>query len=300
MIDGALYSNHRYRTEFRVVDPDGSVRWLAGLGGSVASTEEGPRTLMGVAVNITARKAMQAKIRRQRIRLDRLSKVETLAELSASLAHELSQPLAMILANAEAAQAMLAQSPPDMIEIRETLDDIVSADRRATDVIRHLRDLLGRGEPRREELLMDDAIHRVLRLVGNEIDEQGVTVELGLAPDLPSVHVDRLLIEQVLLNLLNNACEAVAGNPPGERLVVITTRSDGGNVLVDVRDNGCGLSDPDQIFDAFYSTKPGGLGMGLNIVRSIVCSHEGRVWAESESSGGTAVHLSIPITGSAA
>jgi signal transduction histidine kinase len=294
LIDAALRSNDRLRTEFRVVDSDGRVRWLAGLGRSVCKTEAGPRTLMGVSVDTTARRAMLDDLRRQRVRLERVSRAETLSELSAALAHELNQPLAMILTNAEAAQALLAQTPPNLTEVSEILADIASADRRAADVIRHLRSLLDRGEPHREALLLDDAIHRVLQLLGNEIDDQRVTVVTSLAADLPSVQGDRILIEQALLNLLNNACVAVAGNLPGERRVSIVTRAHADRVSVEVTDNGCGLADPERIFEAFYSTTPGGLGMGLAIVRSIVNSHGGRVWAESAPSGGATLRLSLP------
>ncbi len=300
LIDAALRSDGRYRHEFRVVDRDGRVRWLAGLGRGVGGTESAAKTLMGVTVDITARRAMLDKIRRQRARLERVSRVETLAELSASLAHELNQPLAMILTNAEAAQALLAQPTPDLAELREILDDIVRADQRAADVIRHMRALLDRGEPERGALLLDEAIHRVIHLLGHEIEEQGVTVRLSLASDLPPVEADHILIEQVLVNLLSNACEAVAGNPAGERRVSIATRANADRVLVEVTDNGCGLSDPDCIFDAFYSTKAEGLGMGLAIVRSIVNSHGGRVWAQAVPAGGTAFHVSLPIDGGSA
>jgi PAS domain S-box-containing protein len=297
LIEGALRSNDRFRSEFRIVDPDGRVRWLAGSGRSVDKTEVVSKTLMGVSVDITARKAMLDKVRRQRVRLERVSRVETMSELSGFLAHELNQPLAMILTNAEAAQALLAQTPPNLAEVREILTDIVSADRRAAEVIRHLRGLLDRGAPQREDLLLDHAIYRVLQLLGNELDDQGVTLALSLAPDLPSVQADRILIEQVILNLLNNACEAVAGNPPGERRVSVVTRVHADRVLVDVTDNGCGLPDPERIFDAFYSTKPGGLGMGLAIVRSIVKSHGGRIWAESAPARGATIHLFLPRDG---
>jgi len=299
LIEAALHSNDRYRSEFRVVDPDGRVRWLAGSGRRVVEGAAGPRTLMGVTVDITARKAMLDKARRQRAWLDRVSRAETLSELSASLAHELNQPLAMILTNAEAALTLLSQAPPNLTEVGEILTDIVSADRRATDVIRHLRALLDRGEPHREELLLDDAIHRVLRLLGNEIDDQEVTVELSLATDLPSVQADRILIEQVLLNLLNNACDAVTGNPPGERRVSVVTRAHADGILFEVMDNGCGTPDPERIFEAFYSTKTEGLGMGLAIVRSIVNSHGGRVRAESAPASGTTVCVSLPKGGAA-
>ena len=293
-IEAALRSNDRYRSEFRVVDPDGRVRWLAGSGRRVVETGAGPGTLMGVTVDITARKAMLDKARRQRAWLDRMSRLETLSELSAALAHELNQPLAMILTNAEAAQTLLSQAPPNLTEVEAIMADIVSADRRATDVIRHLRALLDRGEPHRDELLLDDAIHRVLRLLDNEIGDQGVSVDLGLAPDLPSVQADRILIEQVLLNLLNNACDAVADNPPDERRVSVATRAHADRVQFEVTDNGCGFPDPDRIFEAFYSTKPRGLGMGLAIVRSIVNSHGGRVWAVSVPASGTTVYVTLP------
>jgi PAS domain S-box-containing protein len=299
LIEAALRSNERYRTEFRVVDRGGGVRWLVGLGRSVGTTDAGPSTLMGVSMDITERKAMLDELRRQRARLERVSRAATLSEVSAALAHELNQPLAMILTNAEAAQALLAQAPPNLIEVQEILADIASADRRAADVIRQLRSLLEHGTPHRTELLLDDAIHCVIQLLGNEIDDQCVSVDLRLAADLPSVQADRVLIEQVLLNLLNNACAAVAGNPAGDRRVSIATSAQADGVLVQVTDNGSGVPDPERIFETFYSTTPGGLGMGLAIVRSIVNSHGGRVWAESAPSGGAIVHLSLPRGGAA-
>ena len=298
-IEAALHANDRYRTEFRVVDRNGRVRWLASSGRCVGKTEAGGKTLMGVTVDITARRAVLDKLRRHRARLERVSREETMSELSAALAHELNQPLAMILTNTEAAQALLAQARPNLAEVGEILADIVTADRRAADVIRHLRGLLDRGEPHRQALLLDDAIHRVLDLVGNDVDDHGVIVDLGLAADLPLVRVDRILIEQVLLNLINNACEAVSGNPPGERRVSIVTRTHPQGVAVEVTDHGCGLSDPARIFDPFYSTKPGGLGMGLAIVHSIVTSHGGRVWAESAPGRGATVAFSLPTDGAA-
>ncbi|MBK1616954.1 hypothetical protein CKO42_00520 [Lamprobacter modestohalophilus] len=296
LIATTLRPNERYRAEFRVADPDGRVRWLAGLGRGVGEPE-GPKTLMGVCVDITERRAMLDKIHRQRARLEQVSKLETLAELSASLAHELNQPLAMILTNAEAAQALLAQERPDLTEVREILADIVSADRRAADVIQHLRALVHRGVPQRETLLLEDAIHRVLGLLANEIDDRGVSLALRLASDLPSVQADRILIEQVLLNLLDNACDAVADNPTGERRVSIVTRRQADRVLLEVTDNGGGLSDPQRVFDPFYSTKPGGLGMGMAIVRSIVSSHRGQVSLESATGQGTSVQVSLPRDG---
>jgi C4-dicarboxylate-specific signal transduction histidine kinase len=294
LIETTLRSGGRYRSEFRVLGPGEKVRWLSGSGRVIAGSRDGRKTLMGVTVDIKARKAMQDKIRRQRAELERMSRKATLAELSTALAHELNQPLSMILTNAEAGQVLLAGPRPDLAEVREILADIVSADRRAGSVIRHLRALADRGEPERETLLLDEVIRRVLHLLASEIDERGVRVELDLAPDLPTVQADPVLIEQVLLNLLDNACPAVVAKPSNERRLSIVTRAERDEVSLEIADSGPGLTDPQRAFDPFYSTKPGGLGMGLAIVRSIVTSHHGRVWAESAPGQGTTVHIRLP------
>ena len=217
-----------------------------------------------------------------------------LTELSASIAHELNQPPAMFLTNAEAAQSLLTQERPDLAEIADILTDIANADRRAADVIRRLRALIQRGAPHREHLLLNDAIHEVIGLLRNELDDQSVTIDLDLAPNLPAVRADRILIEQALLNLIINACEAVAGNPASERRVTLATSADSDAVSAAVTDNGCGVADPERIFEALYSTKSTGLGMGLAIVRSIMSAHSGHAWAEPAPVGGTTLRLSLP------
>ena len=297
LIEKTLRSRGRFRSEFRTFGPGDRVRWLAGSGRVIGATGDGPKTLMGVTVDITARRAMQDKIRRQRTQLERMSRKATLAELSTALAHELNQPLSVILTNAEAAQTLLADARPDLSEVREILADIVSADRRAGNVIRHLRALAERGEPQREAMQLDEVIQRVLSLLASEIDERAMTVELDLAADLPKVQADPVLIEQVLLNILDNACTAVVAKPSGERHLSIVTRAEGDEVQLQITDNGPGLPNPQRAFDPFYSTKPDGLGMGLAIVRSIVSSHRGRVWAESLPGQGTTVHVCLPTNG---
>lgn len=296
-IEAALHSHDLYRREFRVLGVNREVRWLVGVGRGLLETETARKTLMGVIVDITARKAMADEIRRQRVRLERLSRVETLSELSACLAHELNQPLAVILTNAEAAQSLLRRTPPDLTEVGAILADIVGADLRAADVIRRLRALLDRGEPERETLSINDAITRVLGLIGSELEDQGVSISLNLAASRPSVQADGILIDQVLLNLLTNAAEAVADNRPHDRRLSVTTFSHSNGVSIEIADNGCGAADPRRIFNAFYSTKPGRLGMGLAIVRSVVKSHGGRVWAESATGRGTTIYLSLPRDG---
>ena len=292
-------SDDGYRAEFRIVDAGGEVRWLGVIGRDVHTTSGEPRTLMGVAVDITAQRALQDEISQQRARLDLMSKTTTLAGLSTAIAHELNQPLATILTNAEAAQTLLAEKRPNLRTVKQILADIVSADLRAAGVIRHLRSLAERGEPRREALSIHDTIHQVLRLLASEIDGRGITVDLDLAPGLPSVQADAVLVQQVLLNLLDNACNAVVDKPAGERQLSLVTRTQGDAVLLEVTDNGSGLADPNRAFEPFYSTRPDGLGMGLTIVRSIVNSHGGRVSIESSPGRGTTTSVSLPINGAA-
>ncbi|HSN51394.1 MAG TPA: ATP-binding protein, partial [Woeseiaceae bacterium] len=139
----------------------------------------------------------------------------------------------------------------------------------------------------------------VLRLLASEIDGRGITVDLDLAPGLPSVQADTVLVQQVLLNLLDNACNAVVDKPAGERQLSLVTRTQGDAVLLEVTDNGSGLADPNRAFEPFYSTRPDGLGMGLTIVRSIVNSHGGRVSIESSPGRGTTTSVSLPVNGAA-
>lgn len=298
-IDRSLASDDKVRAEFRALHPDGSPRWLAAFGRSRATPGAGSRTLTGVTVDITLRKTTEDEARRQRLQLAHLSRVATLNELSASLAHELNQPLAMILSNAEAAQVLLARDPPDLPEVSAILADIVSADRRAGDVIRRLRAFLHSGEPHRQDLTVNDAIHQVLDLVRAELADKTVSVRLSLAANLPPVRADKVLLEQAMLNLVTNACDAMLENPPGQRQLTIATRADADVVLVDIGDNGRGLpTEPERVFEAFFTTRPDGLGMGLTIVRSIVTAHGGRIWAESTAGLGATFHLTLPTAGS--
>ena len=235
------------------------------------------------------------ELARQRLELAHLARVASLSELSGSLAHELNQPLAIILANAQAAQRLLEREPPDLAEVRAILADIVAEDRRAGDVIRRLRGLLKRGEPERRPLALQEVAEGVLTLMRSELIGRGVEVERRFAPELPPVLGDRIPLEQVLLNLVLNACDALAANPPGRRRLRLATSSADGRVRLSLFDEGCGLPpDPARIFEPFFTTKPGGLGMGLSICRTIVNAHGGRLWAEPVPTGGSVFHLELP------
>lgn len=227
--------------------------------------------------------------------LAHVARVSSLTELSGSLAHELNQPLAIILSNAQAAQRILAKEPPNMGLLREILDDIVAEDQRAGEVIKRLRSLLKRGQFEPAALSLHEAIEEVLRLLHGDLMNRGVTVARALAEDLPPVLGDRVQLQQVILNLIANGADAMTGTE-GERRLQLETMRYNGVVRVSVRDRGCGLpEDVERLFAPFHTTKPHGLGMGLAICRSIVDAHSGRLWAEPNAERGAVFHLELPV-----
>lgn len=291
----------RTSIEYRVRGPDGETRWYASLGRAPESGAAPPRTLMGATIEITQRKKVEDETARQRAELEHLSRVATLSELSGALAHELNQPLAIIMSNAEAAQSLLDRPVPDLPEVRAILADIVSADERAGEVIRRLRSLLKRGEPNRQPVALNQVVRDVVAFMRADLVRRGVAVELALAERLPEISADRVPVEQVLINIVGNACDAMAANGAGDRTVTIATAADADAVHVRVRDAGAGLPQPpDRVFEPFYTTKAHGLGMGLAICRTIVTTHGGRLWAEPNADRGATFHLCLPVTAGAA
>ena len=246
--------------------------------------------------DITARKRAEMDAESQRRELAHLSRVASMGELSGALAHELNQPLAAILANTRAAQRIMTRTSPDLSEIREILEDIASDDRRAGDVIARLRELLKKGEGQQSEVDLNELVAEVRTLLHSELIRRRVSVNTELAPSLPRVLVERVQIQQVLLNLVSNACDAMAGTNGNQRQVLIRTElTQEGRVLLSVRDRGHGIPEGqlEQIFDPFFTTKENGLGLGLAICRSIVTAHRGRLWAENNASRGAIFHLAL-------
>jgi PAS domain S-box-containing protein len=286
----------RASTEYRVRRADGTLRWYASRG---SRQERGPRSLqglMGVTIDVTERKQAEEETARQRMALEHMSRVAMLSELSGALAHELNQPLAIIMSNAEAAQLLLQQHEPDLAEIRAILQDIVAADERAGEVILRLRQLLKRGQARREVQSLNLVVEGVLKFMRADLVRRGVTVELDLAPELPAIAVDRVPMEQVLINLINNGCDSMAGNAPSERLLAIRTRCADGLAELAIVDRGSGLPEtPARVFEPFYTTKPDGLGMGLPISRSIVAAHGGVLEASNNEVRGATFVLRLPL-----
>lgn len=238
----------------------------------------------------------QAELTRQRAELAHLARVSTLGELSASLAHELNQPLAAILSNAQAARRFLAAPSADLGQIREILDDIVKDDKRAGEVIHRLRGLVKKRERTElEPVSLNELVRDAERLLHGELVRRNIELVKKLQPDLPDAVAGRVEIQQVLLNLMVNAMDAMRDQPSGKRVLTVETLVDAGGVLAVVRDSGPGIPDhvmPD-IFRPFFTTKQHGLGMGLAICRSIVEACGGRLWAENQPSGGAVFRFEL-------
>lgn len=258
------------------------------------------RLLGEVFANILSRRRSEMEALRLRQHLAHIGRVSTMGELTASLAHELSQPLTAILSNAQAAQRLLESDTPDLVELRAILADIVEDDNRATAVIHRLRGLLKKGDFTIATLDLNELVGEVARLVSGDAIIRDVSIRLELAPGLPPLRGDRVQLQQVLLNLILNGLDAMRDARAGDRTLVLQTALDGpAGVRVAVRDSGVGIAqaDLDHIFDAFYTTKPDGLGMGLAIARSIVQEHGGRLRAENNADGGATFSFTLPAGG---
>ena len=246
------------------------------------------------------RRRAEGNARRSLGQLAHLDRVAAMGELATSLAHELNQPLAAILANAQAARRLLAGAEPDLHEVRASLDDIVDDDKRAGEVIRRMRTLLKKDEFRPEPVDLNEAVNEVVRLLGQDAGRRGVLVELELAPGLPPVRGDTVQLQQVVLNLLVNAFEAVSRCPPERRRVRVRTREPlSGNVELTVEDAGDGIPEPHlgRLFEPFFTTKSDGLGMGLSITRSILELHGGEISAQNLDGGGASFRCTLPRHG---
>jgi PAS domain S-box-containing protein len=294
----ALATGGSYEAEYRLILPDGSVRWIAARGRSQSlGTKDAPPRMLGVSMDITRQKQAGAEAQQLREELAHLSRAAALSALSGSLAHELSQPLASILSNAQAGQRFMSQDPPDLAELHAILADIASADRRAGEIIWRLRTMLRRGELVLQPVSVNESLEELLRLTRSDLIARGVTVSNLTAAGLPPAMTDRVQLQQVLLNLIVNACDAMASNPPGERTLTLTTCIEQNELRIGVLDCGTGLPDDvEALFEPFHTTKDGGLGMGLSICRTLITSHGGRLWAERRAGRGAAFHVALPLT----
>ncbi len=296
-------SCQEYEFEYRMIASDGSAIWIHDLV-TVDTVGGSPKTLRGFMMDITERKnseeariRAEKELRRHQEELAHVSRVATMAELASSLAHELNQPLAAILANAQSAQRFSVRGEPDRAELEETLQDLVGDASRAGGMIERQRRFLRKDQSDRSVLDINEVIQGVESLARTEALENRVTLVFDLAADSLTTWADRIQLEQVLLNLIRNGSEAMKSSS-GENgeLVVGTRLLETNTIIISICDSGPSLDRQsfDRIFEPFYTTKPNGLGMGLPICRSIVEAHGGRLWAVQSPEQGITVFFTLP------
>jgi C4-dicarboxylate-specific signal transduction histidine kinase len=256
----------------------------------------------GVAVwfpDITEQKIAEATLRAAQSELVRVSRLTTLGELTASIAHEVNQPLAAIIAHGSAARRWLGRSSPNIDEAVKAIEGVIANASRAHDVIARIRALARKADGERESLDLNEIIREILALTDGELRQNSVTLRTDFDPTLPRTFGDRVQLQQVALNLVMNGVEAICALTEGPReLAIRTSLNDRQELHVAVRDSGVGLAEVDlqRIFEPFYTTKPQGMGIGLSISRSIVQAHYGRLWAErNKDASGITVHFTVPV-----
>ena len=237
-------------------------------------------------------------LREAQAELAHVNRVTTMGELAASISHEVMQPIAAVVTNAGASLRWLAAQPPEMEEARQALARIVDDGNRASDIISRIRALFKKAPPRKDALDVNAVILEVITLTHGEAVKNGVSLQTQLADGLPLIQADRVQLQQVILNLIINALEAMSGESEGSRELLISSGRDAsGSMLVGVQESGPGMTPEgfNHLFDAFYTTKTGGIGMGLSICRLIVEQHGGRIWPSPKAGGGATIRFTLPV-----
>jgi signal transduction histidine kinase len=285
-----------FEHDHRLLMPDQSIKYLHVVAHASHGHDGHPQYTAAVQ-NVTERRLAEMSITRLRAELARVARVKSFGVLTASIAHEVNQPLAGIVTNASTCMRMLAADPPDIAGAIETARRTIRDGNRASDVISRLRALFSKQDTTAEAVDLNEGVRAVVALAAGELQRGHVDVKMNLAQDLPAAHGDRVQLQQVILNLLLNAAEALTTVRDRPRQVLISTLHGAGDQLIlSVRDSGAGL-DPqiaERLFEGFHTTKSGGMGIGLTVSRSIVESHRGRLWVEPNQEAGVTFSFSVP------
>jgi C4-dicarboxylate-specific signal transduction histidine kinase len=281
--------------EYRLVMPDSSVKYVHvvahALGDESSSIE-----FVGAVMDVTERKRAEEALREARADLAHVNRVTTMGELTASLAHEVNQPIAAAVTNANTCLRWLTRDQPDLEEAREAAMRIVKDGTRAAEIVSRIRLLFKKGTSEREQVDVNEIIREMIVLLRGEATRYKISVQTELATDLPEVLGDRVQLQQVMMNLIMNSIDAMKGVDGIREVAIQSQRAEDGHLMVSVNDTGVGLpaQEASQIFNAFFTTKPDGTGMGLSISRSIVESHGGRLWAACNAPRGASFHFTLP------
>ena len=293
----AVATGEPYYNQCRLRRSDGIYRWFQVLGQTARDNKGGVTRWYGLLIDVDDRKNMQEALRNTETRLSRATRTATVGEFAASIAHEINQPLAAVVANGHACLRWLSADPPGVAKAQEAAERIVRDGNEAGEVIRRIRALFKHAPLEKIDLDLNEVIGEVLRLVSAERTKRGVSVETDLDNDLGSVAGDHVQLQQVVFNLLLNGIEAmdsVLDRP--KKLFIRSKRQSSETVLVEIRDNGVGIEDSEKVFEAFFTTKKNGMGMGLAVCRSIIEAHQGRLWAGSGEGAGTTFSFTLPAT----
>jgi PAS domain S-box-containing protein len=292
----AISSGESFSAIHRLRRADGEYRWHHAMSEPLRDPQGKIIQWYGLTIDIDERKRAEDHLRDTRIRLNTASKIATVAELSASIAHELNQPLMAVLGNAQAAKRWLAANPPNLTETNASIERILRDIRSADETMQHVRALF-RSEPyKKSDESVLEIIRESLRFVHEDPNKREVRIDWSIEGSLPPVSVDRIQTQQVFINLILNAIEATDGSANTAKILLRAFVTQEHEVIVQVIDNGTGLEDTEKIFDAFMTTKEKGMGMGLAVSRSIVEAHGGRLWAENNPDGGATFNVALPVS----
>jgi C4-dicarboxylate-specific signal transduction histidine kinase len=297
MVERARRGESHFEYEHRLVMPDSSVTHLQ-LIAHAARSDQGALIYIGAVQDVTRRRVAEEALDKARSELAHVTRVATVSTLTASITHEINQPLSGIITNAGTCLRMLDASPPNIDGARETVRRTLRDGNRASDVISHLRALFSKREFTLEPLDMNDVTREVVALSLNDLQRHQVVLQAELGNELPMISGDRVQLQQVILNLLRNASDAMATvHDRPRQLAIRTVRDADDRVRVSVTDSGVGLDlkRMNKLFDAFYTTKTDGMGIGLSVSRSIIERHHGRLWAEANDGPGATFSFSIPL-----
>jgi PAS domain S-box-containing protein len=296
VIAEASSSGRDFDFDHRLLMPDGSIKYVHVVGHAVRDQAD-ELEFIGAVIDVTAAKCAEEELHKAQASLTHAARVMTLGELAASIAHEIRQPLAAIATNASAGLHWLAREPPDVEEVRACLQNTYRDSHRASDVMARIRSLIKKSPPVETSLDLNDAIHEVLSLIAAEARRHAVLVQAELADRMPRVRGDRVQLQQVILNLVMNGIDAmkdVAGRP--RELWIRSHAHEVGMVRIAIEDTGIGLEGDslECVFEAFYTTKEDGMGMGLSISRSIIAAHGGRLWPSANNEHGATFQFTLP------
>jgi len=294
--DRAVHERNDYEMDYRVVLPDGAMKYIHSVGHPVFNGPDDVVEFVGTSIDVTERKRAEEALHEAQADLARVNRVTTMGELTASLAHEVNQPIAAAVTNANTCLRWLTRDHPDVERAREAAVRIVKDGTRAAEIINRIRQLFKKGAAQRELVNVNEVVREMIVLLRNEATRYSISIRTDFAADLPQVMADRVQLQQVMMNLIMNSIDAMKDVDGTRELAVKSQRAEDDQIMVSVSDTGVGLppQQTDQIFNAFFTTKLHGTGMGLRISRSILESHGGRLWAADTPPRGASFYLTLP------